>query len=296
MIYTGKVIPSRMDEPIKKDMLDFLISYKPQNVIVPEDEEKQKELKTRVLRGVISGEMSALGRKNENLISRDCLLLDLDDVILSAEELKAEIFRKFKPFDYALFPSVSNGVKGVRYRLALPLNKNVQREEYSLLVRFFNEKVLQRVIKTPDDSNATWSQIQLLPVLTQYNKKEDIFIHRTGKKLPVEKLLNAAKVFFKIEQEQTENETKIFKNKLSVKSGSYLNNMLAEIFKGCELGNRNNRVKELTVKFYRQGVKPSLILEIAKVANSYFLTPLKNDEVEGTVKSVLMTLLGVRDK
>jgi len=115
MIYVGKVIPSLMDEPINRNILDFLAEYTPQKVTVPNNEEQQKRLKTIILNGFISGEMSALIRKNENLVSRDCLILDLDDVTVSVEELKTEIKREFNKFDFALFPSVSNGLKGVRY-------------------------------------------------------------------------------------------------------------------------------------------------------------------------------------
>lgn len=291
MIYVGKVIPSLMNEPINQNILDFLAEYTPQKVTVPNNEEQQKKLKTTVLNGFISGEMKALIRKNENLASRDCLILDLDDVTVSADELKAEINREFSKFDFALFPSISNGLKGVRYRLVLPLDKSVQSQEYSLIVRFFNERILQSVISVPDESNATWSQIQLLPVLTQYNHKEDILIHRTGKKLPVVALLDGARTFFKGKSAQTN--TKTPKNAY-VKSNSYLNNMLVEIFQGCGEGNRNNRIKDLTVKFTKQGVKPTVMLEVAKVANAYFTPPLNEKEVEQTVKSVVMTMLGVR--
>ncbi|MGF1917230.1 primase C-terminal domain-containing protein [Enterococcus faecalis] len=291
MIYVGKVIPSLMNEPTNRNILDFLVEYTPQKVTVSSDEEQQKKLKTRILNGFISGEMSALIRKNENLVSRDCLILDLDDVIVSASELKEEIHREFKQFDYALFPSVSNGIKGVRYRLVLPVDRSVQSQEYSLIVRFFNERILQNVLNVPDESNATWSQIQLLPVLTQYNHQEDILIHRTGKQLPVGALLEGARTFFKGKRAQSE--TKTPKNAY-VKANSYLNNMLVEIFKGCGEGNRNNRIKDLTVKFTKQGVKPTVMLEVAKVANAYFTPPLNEKEVEQTVKSVVMTMLGVR--
>lgn len=292
MIYIGKVTPSSMREEMNHNVIDFLERYEPQKISVPDDEEKQKNIKTRILNGFISGEMSELTRKNENLLTRDCLILDLDDIIVAVDALKVEINRLFGVFDYALFPSVSNGLKGVRYRLVLPLDKSVQREEYSLIVRFFNERILKDIIGFPDESNATWSQIQLLPVVTQFNRKEDISIHRGNKKLPVEALLEGARTFFKGKKPQVK--TKTNKNTY-VKSNSYLNDMLSEIFLGCGEGNRNNRIKNLTVKFIKQGVKPTVMLEVAKVANAYFTPPLTEREVEKTVKSVVMTVLGVRE-
>lgn len=292
MIYIGKVTPSAMREETNQNVIDFLARYEPQKINVPSDEEKQKNIKTRVLNGFISGEMSELTRKNENLLTRDCLIIDLDDIIVAVDVLKVEINRIFSVFDYALFPSVSNGIKGVRYRLVLPLDKSVQREEYRLIVRFFNERILKDIIGVPDESNVTWSQIQLLPVLTQCNHKEDILIHQTGKQLPVGALLEGARTFFK--GKDTQAKTKTPKNAY-VKSNSYLNDMLSEIFLGCGEGNRNNRIKDLTVKFIKQGVKPTVMLEVAKVANAYFTPPLTEREVEKTVKSVVMTVLGVRE-
>ena len=115
MIYIGKVRPAIMEPPIGKDILQFFKDYNPIRVEVPDDAEKQKELKTIVADGFISGEMVSLSRKNENVKSRDCLILDLDDVIVSREELIESIQSKMAKFEYILYPSISHGIKGVRY-------------------------------------------------------------------------------------------------------------------------------------------------------------------------------------
>lgn len=285
MIYVGKVIPSTMNEPISQNILDFLAEYTPQKVTVPSEEEQQKKLKTRILNGFISGEMSALIRKNENLVSRDCLILDLDDVIVSAEELKAEINREFSKFDFALFPSVSNGLKGVRYRLVLPLDRSVQSQEYSLIVRFFNERILQNVINVPDESNATWSQIQLLPVLTQYNYKEDILIHQTGKQLPVVALLEGARTFFKGKCTQTN--TKMSKNApMTQQKKLYTGEFLDMFVNGAVTGNRNNWIRKMTDKMLSLGADLETIYQLLMVANQHFLdSPLPDKEINTTFKN-----------
>ncbi len=298
MIYVGKVIPSIMNEPINQNILDFLSKYTPQKVTVPSDEEQQKKLKTRILNGFISGEMSALIRKNENLISRDCLILDLDDVTVSAEVLKSEINREFKKFDFSLFPSVSNGMKGVRYRLVLPLDKSVQSQEYSLIVRFFNERILQSVISVPDESNATWSQIQLLPVLTQYNHQEDILIHRTGKQLPVGALLEGARTFFKGEQASLSAKDTNFKGYNKFKKGSSrYRNTTTELFEslvlGCKEGNRNNRIAQITGGLLARSVNVKVVYTLVLFANEHFEKPLPVEEVEKTFYSIAKKELGM---
>lgn len=132
-IYIGKVRPSIMEDPIDKSIIEFFSEYKPPKLIIPEMVEEQKILKTTAIDGFIAGEMKALKRKNENVVSRDCAILDLDDVILSESDLVEVIKHKFNKFDYVLYPTVSHGIKGVRYRIVLPLSQSVGEREYILV-------------------------------------------------------------------------------------------------------------------------------------------------------------------
>lgn len=198
MIYVGKVKPAIMDEPSKLEIIDFFEQYQPQQFDVVAC--NIKELKTEQAKGFISGTMKALIRNNSNLVSRDCLVLDLDDVEVTKDELIESIESKFKKYQYVLYPSISNGVKGVRYRLLLPLNDNVDAQDYKLLIDFFSRKILDDVIGRVDESNQTWSQIMLLPCLTAYNSLDDIHINSSQQKLPVNELINMAKEWRKLEQ------------------------------------------------------------------------------------------------
>ena len=57
MIYIGKVRPSIMEPPVDQSIIQFFSEYNPIEVVVPDDPEKQKELKTIRLDGFIVGEM-----------------------------------------------------------------------------------------------------------------------------------------------------------------------------------------------------------------------------------------------
>ncbi|PQD56264.1 hypothetical protein [Enterococcus faecium] len=57
MIYIGKVRPSIMEPPVEQSIIQFFSEYNPIDVVVPDDPEKQKELKTIRLDGFIVGEM-----------------------------------------------------------------------------------------------------------------------------------------------------------------------------------------------------------------------------------------------
>lgn len=298
-IYIGKVRPSIMEEPIDKSIIEFFSDYKPPELIVPEKAEAQKILKTTAIDGFIAGEMKALIRKNGNVVSRDCAILDLDDVIISESDLVESIKQKFNKFDYVLYPSVSHGIKGVRYRFVLPLSQPVGEQEYKLLIRFLSNKILKGVIHQADQSNATWSQIQLLPVLTQHVKKEQIVVSKGEELFPVQEALKGAEQWAKdyIPYDGGVRTVPLYKNMSQFKKGgSRYRNTTTELFesivKGCEEGNRNNRIAQITGGLLVRAVDVALVLELVKVANHYFTEPLSEKEVEATFYSIAKKELG----
>ena len=57
MIYIGKVRPSIMEPPVEQSIIQFFSEYNPIDVVVPDDPEEQKKLKTMGIDGFIVGEM-----------------------------------------------------------------------------------------------------------------------------------------------------------------------------------------------------------------------------------------------
>ena len=57
MIYIGKVRPSIMESPVEQSIIQFFSEYNPIDVVVPDDPEEQKKLKTMGIDGFIVGEM-----------------------------------------------------------------------------------------------------------------------------------------------------------------------------------------------------------------------------------------------
>lgn len=299
MIYIGKVRPSIMEPPIDKSIIQFFSEYTPIKVNVSDDPEEQKKLKMIGIDGFIAGGMKALIRKNENLINRDCLILDLDDVTVSEIDLIAAIKQKLAKFAYVLYPSVSHGLKGVRYRLVIPLDKPVNEQEYKLLIYFFSNKILEGIIHNADQSNLTWSQIQLLPVLTQYIKQEQIIVHDGEKLFPISEGLDTAKRWLKDYKQDADKVTsrKLYQNTSQFKKGgSRYRNTTTELFEsivtGCEEGNRNNRIAQITGGLLARAVDVKAVLELVKVANRYFTKPLSEKEVEKTFYSIARKELG----
>lgn len=293
MIYIGKVKPSLMDKKTSNGVAEFFKNYQPLELNVPDNENEQKRLKTSVLQGFISGQMKALMRKNSNLISRDCLILDLDDVILPERELIETIHHKFSKFQYILYPSISHGVKGVRYRLVLPLGGEVNESEYKLLVHYATDKVLAGVVGQSDSSNATWSQIMLLPVITQYTSKADIVINESDKLLPVFQLLEGANTW----NSQNKAQGKGYINPGRFKRGGHrYRNATTELFEslvaGCGEGNRNNRIAQITGGLLARAVNVKIAFQLVLMANEHFDDPLPTSEVEETFYSIAKKELG----
>ena len=152
-------------------------------------------------------------------------------------------------------------------------------------MRFFNERILQSVINVPDESNTTWSQIQLLPVLTQHNHKEDIVIHQTGRLLPVVALLDGARTFFK--GKRTQKNTKKPNNaSMTQQKKLYTGEFLDTLVAGAETGNRNNWIRKMTDKMLSLGAELETIYQLLLVANQHFLdSPLPDKEINTTFKN-----------
>ncbi len=288
-----------MEPPKNIPIIDFFEQYKPKKIIVPGDAEEQKKIKTQELNGIICGEMKALIRKNENLLSRDCVLLDLDDVILSEGALVETIKQKFNKFDYVLYPTVSHGVKGVRYRLVIPLSESIEEQEYKLLVRFLSNRLLEGVIHKADQSNTTWSQIQLLPVLTQFVTKDQIIISKGEELFPAQEALKGAEQWAKDHKTDDGGVRTVPLNRNAnqfKKGASRYRNTTTELFEsivnGCEEGNRNNRIAQITGGLLARAVDVAVVLELVKVANRYFTEPLSDKEVEATFFSIAKKELG----
>lgn len=287
MIYIGKVKPSLMNEPINKGVIEFFKNYQPLELDIPGNEEEQKRIKTSILQGFISGEMKALVRNNTNLISRDCLILDLDDVIISEDELIKVIHEKFNKFEYVLYPSISHGVKGVRYRLVLPLDGEVNESEYKLLVHYANNMILKGIIGQSDSSNATWSQVMLLPTITQYTSDKSLIINESEKQLPTVQLLEGADTLSKKNKLPQKN----YINPSRFKRGGHrYRNATTELFEslvvGCGEGNRNNRIAQITGGLLARAVDVEQAYKLILLANDNFDDPLSIDEVNNTFESI----------
>ncbi|OUZ18957.1 primase alpha helix C-terminal domain-containing protein [Enterococcus cecorum] len=281
MIYIGTVTQPKMNV-IEMPLLSFFRDFKPQEYKVTNLSKEQLEtIKKSRLGGFISGEMSQPTRKNENLLYRDAIIIDLDDVKVTEDELLAK-FSKLKN-EFIAYPSISNGIKGVRYRLIMPLDKPVtDAKTYKVLVNFISRVLLKEILGEPDVSNQTWSQIMLLPCLTEYNTADKIIVHG-GEKWRLDRLLKQAEKYGYTKQTNFSQWTSKPNTNNTFNKFKYCLELLAF---GTDTGERNNTITKVVGYLFAWNVDVYAIEKLVQFMNLNCEEPLPQDEVTSIVESI----------
>ncbi len=222
----------------------------------------------------ISGEMVKLEHDTENIVSRDALALDLDDVspqIADFDDLEDEIRGMFNVAWY-LYPTARNGLKGIRARLVIPLDTPANEEQYEALAwGLTNYLIDQGVLTGADESSFRFGQLFGLPIRNQFAKGNLVRINR-GKLFPTESYT----AFKKPEKPSRAGN-------YPARSGgqSYGAKLLDRTFNGIPEGERNNSMFELACYCVKIGVQNQTgLLNYLRLINSnYFSPPLGDDEL-----------------
>lgn len=140
----------------------------------------------------LAGELLNGIRKNENLLKKDMVVIDYDDLNIMYTVFLETIKEKLSGIRFILYPTISNNVgqMGMRFRLVIETNRMYTREE--------NDRLIQNVIDyigvPADSASKTWSQLMGLPTLNKlsplslitkqegHSLKVDDFLHESIKK------------------------------------------------------------------------------------------------------------------
>ena len=113
----------------------------------------------------ISGKVKAekngtIKRNNENLLYRDLVFIDYDDITISPETFKDTVHSVLSDYSYILYPTIKHTAKKPRYRLVVKPDKNLTELDYKATVNHIAD-----LIGLPyDQTSETWAQLQGLPV------------------------------------------------------------------------------------------------------------------------------------
>ncbi|WP_302187847.1 primase alpha helix C-terminal domain-containing protein [uncultured Lactobacillus sp.] len=222
----------------------------------------------------ISGEMVKPEHEEKNIVSRDALALDLDDVsqrIANFDALEDEI-RALLNVAWYLYPTAKNGLRGTRARLIIPLDSPANKEQYEALVYGLTNFLIKKgTLNGADKTSFLFGQLFGLPIRNQFAKGDLVRINR-GKLFPTESYT----AFKKPEKPSRARN-------YPARSGgqSYGARLLDRTFNGIPEGERNNSMFELACYYITIGVQNQTgLLDYLRLINSnYFSPPLGDDEL-----------------
>ena len=188
MIYTLVGLKGNMDELDGiSDEFEYVINRKAKRIKASADEEFIKERQVNFIAGTLT-ERASKGsryiRSDANLMNRTLIALDFDKINVDAETFKKAVHDALHPFAYYLYPTKRNTPENPRYRLIVKPDKPFTRWEHKPLIREIESLI---GIKTGDNANGTWSQMNGFPTCiggTEKAYREQCFLNR-GNAYPI---------------------------------------------------------------------------------------------------------------
>lgn len=121
-------------------------------------------------------------RNDTNLIYRDLIFLDYDNITTTSEEFKATVEKAIGDYSYIIYPTIKHTEEKPRFRLVVKPSEPMNKETYKAVVAEIADKIGLEY----DTASLTWSQLQGLPVTV--GKSDDYVktVHR-GKDYSVPK-------------------------------------------------------------------------------------------------------------
>lgn len=121
-------------------------------------------------------------RNDTNLIYRDLIFLDYDNITITSEEFKATVERAIGDYSYIIYPTIKHTEENPRFRLVVKPSEPMNKETYKAVVAEIADKIGLEY----DTASLTWSQLQGLPV-TVGKRHEYVKTIHEGEDYPVPK-------------------------------------------------------------------------------------------------------------
>lgn len=224
MIYRQIGFKSNVLKPINTDKtaLETLASTNTQTISPDED---IKQYKANNMLYFISGDIKpnedgSYTRNDNNLKTRNLIVIDIEDTDLSSQEVQTIIQEKLASYKYLLYSTISHKPNNPRLRLVLEPNRDIVKDEYKPTI----QHIIQLLNIKYDTSSCTWSQLQGLPIAVREN--EFIFIkHLDGLLYPVQEAVKEEKkVITTYTSEPIQNFTKVSHNQAISIMEKYIEN------------------------------------------------------------------------
>lgn len=133
---------------------------------------KAKEMLYFISGDITPNEDGSYTRNDNNLKSRDLIVIDIEDTGLTSEKVQAIIQERLSSYKYLLYSSISHKPNNPRLRLVIEPDREILKEEYKPTI----QHIMALLQLNYDKSSSTWSQLQSLPIAVRDN--EHIFIKK----------------------------------------------------------------------------------------------------------------------
>ena len=224
MIYRQTGLKSNVLKAINTDKtaLETLASTNAQTISSDEDIDQYK---VNSMLYFISGDIKpnedgSYTRNDNNLKTRDLIVIDIENTSLNSQEVQTIIQEKLASYKYLLYSTISHKPNNPRLRLVLEPSRDIVKDEYKPTI----QHIIQLLNIKYDTSSCTWSQLQGLPIAVREN--EFIFIkHLDGLPYPVQKAVKEEKkVITTYTGEPIQNFTKVSHNQAISIMEKYIEN------------------------------------------------------------------------
>ena len=246
---------------------------------VPEEMDIEEYKKTKApycISGKVKKDKKGTYRRNDsNLIYRDLIFLDYDNITITSEEFKATVERAIGDYSYIIYPTIKHTEEKPRFRLVVKPSEPMNKEIYKAVVA----EIADKIGLMYDTASLTLSQLQGLPVTV--GKSDDYVktVHR-GKDYPVPKYEAST-----IKKASTNGYT--IRSPNERKSPTV--RIIETLFNGFgEEGGRNNACASFVGLLFNRYVNFDIATayQLTVMANNNTPEPLPEEELDRTFESI----------
>lgn len=214
-------------------------------------------------------------RNDTNLIYRDLIFLDYDNITITSEEFKATVERAIGDYSYIIYPTIKHTEEKPRFRLVVKPSEPMNKETYKAVVTEIADKIGLEY----DTASLTWSQLQGLPV-TVGKRHEYVKTIHEGEDYPVPKY-------------EASTIKKASTNGYSIRSPNERKSptvrIIETLFNGFgEKGGRNNACASFVGLLFNRYVNFDIATayQLTVMANNNTSEPLPEKELDATFESI----------
>lgn len=285
MIYIAKGHIGNKIQEVKTELSDFEAIRKSKIQVLP-DVEKLHHYKRHTVHYFVAGKFKELVRNNKNLIHKTIITLDFDGVSITRDDFITHLKQTIGENTFYTFPSIRNGIDGLRYRVVIEPSREFNTKENSTVMAY-----ISRIIGLDgyDESANTFSQLQSLKVTfgTKEAYEEECYFNQ-GELFNVDEAIQLQQAYEKENPETIKRTQKPFIEVNYTRKKTFTASFLEELIQEIGSGERNVYLTRITGKLLSLGMTPGAAYEWIHLINDNFITPaLREDEVNTIFRSIL---------